>query len=184
MNTLSNTVNMKAQIWIETVIYTLIILVIIGILLSVLKPAIQDKQDQVVLEKSLGMLQEIDNSIQNVRVYGPGNSIPLDLQIKQGQLIINGEEDYILFTMQSNNMYSELDQTIANGKINITTVSKGKVYEVRFKLNYKNLVNISWNKKDSEKTINFAPGTQRIFIMNYGRNINNIGELINIDLNS
>jgi len=79
----------KSQVWIETVIYTLIVLVIIGLLLSILKPAIQSKQDQILLDKSMEMIQQIDNAIEETKYYGPGNSIPVEFQLKAGQIIIN-----------------------------------------------------------------------------------------------
>ena len=174
----------KTQIWVETVIYTLIILVIIGVLIALLRPAIEEKKDQVLLDKSADMLNAIDNAIEDLRFYGAGNSAPVEIQITKGKIVINGEQDYILFTTRSNYMYSELNETISRGKLNVTTVSKGKDYEVTFTLYYRGLVNITWNRQDIEKTINYAPNVQRIWIANYGRNVNNPGELINIDLNS
>ena len=173
--------NEKAQIWVETVIYTLIILVIIGVLLAVLTPAIEDKKDQVLLEKSADMLNEINNVIQDLRFYGAGNSVPVEIQMKKGQLIIDGRDDSITFTTRSNYAYSEINETILQGNLKVLTISRGKDYEVTFKIEYFGIVNISWDKQNIEKTINYAPNVQKIWITNYGRTDEN---LINIDLNS
>lgn len=169
----------KSQIWVETVIYTLIIIVIIGILLSILTPAIESKKDQIILEKSLEMIEQIDSSIEDARYYGAGNSIPVDLQIKKGKLIINAVQDYIIFEMKSSYMYSEPNQTITRGKINITTIYKGKNYDINFKIYYNN-INLTYNKKDMEKVFNSAPTPQKLIIANYGKT----NDFVNIDLNS
>lgn len=171
----------KAQIWVETVIYTLIILVIIGILLSILNPAINDWKDKALLDKSLGMIQSIDSAIEDVRTHGPGNSIPVDLQIRAGNLIIDGEKDVINFTVRSSHMYSEVNQTVLMGKINVTTIQRGESYDVSFKLSYSGILNLTWNSRDALKTFTQTPNAQKVWVTNNGRIEDS---LINIDLNS
>ena len=72
-------INIKSQIWVETVIYTLIGLVIIGILLSIVTPRIKEKQDEILIESSKEMLSNIDSTIEEVRYYGTGNSRPIEI---------------------------------------------------------------------------------------------------------
>ena len=92
-------------------------------------------------------------------------------------------DDYILFSVRSNYMSSDPNQTVIRGKMNITTITKGKEYQVDLRLNYKGIINLSWNRKDAEKVFNPAQNPQKIWVTNYGRNIDN-QELVNIDLNS
>ncbi len=169
--------NKRGQIWIETVIYTLIGLAIIGIILSIVKPAIDEKKDQVLLEKSLEMLQNIEDKTEDVKYFGAGNSAPVELKISKGQLTINGAEDNIEFSMDSRYMYSELGKDVSIGNINATTNEKGSGYTVTFFLNYENKMNITWNDKDVEQVFTRTPNAETIIITNLGRK----GNLLQID---
>ena len=53
MITLRGEKGTKAQIWIETVIYTLIAFVILGAVLGFAKPKIEELQDKSIIEQSL-----------------------------------------------------------------------------------------------------------------------------------
>ena len=53
----------KAQIWVETVIYTLIALAIMGLLLALIKPTIEEKKDKAVIEQSKLILDDINKKI-------------------------------------------------------------------------------------------------------------------------
>ena len=168
--------NKKNQIWVETVIYTLIGLSIIGVLLSIVKPAIEEKKDQIILDQSISILNTIDNNIEDIRYYGPGNSRPLELMIKKGE--INIGDNQIKFSMLSSYKYSEVGQTITLGKINVTTIQKGKQYNVNFVLDYNNVLNITWNKEKQDKTLTQAPTSYKVTITNWGSDSNG---LTNVD---
>ena len=53
----------KGQVWIETVIYTLIAFVMIGLVLSYARPKIQEIQDQALIKQSTDMLKQIDSTL-------------------------------------------------------------------------------------------------------------------------
>jgi uncharacterized membrane-anchored protein YitT (DUF2179 family) len=53
----------KGQVWIETVIYTLIAFVMIGLVLSYATPKIQELQDQAIIQQSIDMMKQIDSTI-------------------------------------------------------------------------------------------------------------------------
>ena len=53
----------RGQVWVETVIYTLIGLTIMGLLLAFVKPAIDEKRDQIVIGNSLEIINSIDSQI-------------------------------------------------------------------------------------------------------------------------
>ena len=63
----------KGQIWVETVIYTLIALILIGSVLVFITPRIQEIQDRAIIEQSIEMLQNIDSIISSVVIGGAGN---------------------------------------------------------------------------------------------------------------
>ena len=61
--------NTKGQIWIETVIYTLIIFVMIGLVLSFAKPKIEEMQDKAIIEQSIAMMKDIySNFLSNIKL--------------------------------------------------------------------------------------------------------------------
>ena len=62
----------RGQVWVETVIYTLIGLAIIGIVLAVAKPQIDIKKTEILVEQSRDSLLNIDGKIEEVLV-APGN---------------------------------------------------------------------------------------------------------------
>ena len=105
----------KAQIWVETVIYTLIGLVLIGMVLAVAVPFIEEKKNQRIVEDTLISLNLFDNLIEEVRKLGPGNQRQFDFSISEGSLFINaGEGNNITFEIEdSSYAASEVGRTQA-----------------------------------------------------------------------
>ncbi len=166
----------SGQVWIETVIYTLIGLAIMGIVLAVVKPSIDTKKDQTILSQSEELLRNIKNQIEDVRYYGAGNSRVLELRIKKGELKIDSANDLIVFSMESKYMYSELDEEVGDDIRIITTESKDK-YRVSLKLDYAGELDLTYSGDDKEKTFTTSPTNYKLNIANNGR----VGNLINID---
>jgi len=156
----------SGQIWVETVIYTLIGLAIIGVLLSLVKPAIEEKKDQVLLEQSLNILNSIDSEIEDVGYYGVGNSRTLEIKIRKGELNIDSKEDSIKFVMESRYMYSEPEQVVEIGRVEALTKKKGEIYDVYLILNYSNSINLTWNGKETMKVFQASPTPHRIRVTN------------------
>jgi len=169
--------NCSGQIWVETVIYTLIGLAIIGVLLSLVKPAIEEKKDQVLLEQSLDILNSIDSEIEDVKYYGVGNSRTIEIKIRKGELSVEPDEDSIKFVMESEYMYSEPEQVVEIGRIKALTKKKGKIYEVHLVLNYSNSINLTWEGKETTKIFQASPTPYMVRVTNVG----SVGDLINVD---
>ena len=162
----------RGQVWIETVIYTLIGLSIIAILLAVLKPVIQEKQDQIVIEQSIDMLNQINEKVNDVLYYGVGNSRTIDIKIKTGQLTIDPYNENIVFSMKSDHKYSEIDQEVSIGKIIALTEESGKVYNVSLILYYNlDITHDSGNLDSDLKKYTPAPTPYRVIVTNNGDNI-------------
>ena len=53
----------RSQVWVETVIYTLIGLAVIGILLAAAKPKIDEMRDKLVVEQTIDSMNSIDEKI-------------------------------------------------------------------------------------------------------------------------
>jgi len=159
--------NRSAQVWIETVIYTLIGLAIIGVLLSIVKPAIDEKKDQILIDKSLTMIETIHSKVEEVIHYGTGNSRLVEIQLTKGRIEVKPADNSIEFYMDSTYMYSELGQNVSVGKVVATTAKKGKVYEVKLILSYNDLV-LTWNGKNATQVFQPSPGPYKITITNNG----------------
>mgnify|MGYP001609893387 FL=1 len=168
----------RGQVWIETVIYTLIGLAIIGIVLSLVKPAIDAKKDQILLGNSLSMLNTIDEQIEDIRYYGAGNSRSIEISIKKGMLEFNSLEDKVVFSMNSKYMFSEIGENVSIGKITALTIKKTNTYDIILSLSYKNSINLTWQDKEMSKVFQAAAAPYNLQIINKGK----IGNFTQIDV--
>ena len=58
--------NKSGQVWIETVLYTLIGLVLIGLALGFIMPKINEARDKALVEQAINSLAELDSKITEV----------------------------------------------------------------------------------------------------------------------
>jgi len=163
--------NIKAQIWIETVIYTLIALIMIGAVLSFVKPKIQELQDKVIIDQSIKVLEDINNivlSIENI----PGNQRLIELGIKKGLLKIDGAEDKIFFEIESAYEYSEPGENYSKGKLIIYTEKKGSFNIITLTRDYSKKYDIRFQNKSELKSITKSPTPYKLLISNKGKSMN------------
>jgi hypothetical protein len=173
--------NTKGQAWIETVVYTLIMLSIIGIVIAVAKPALQEKQDKLFVEQSIESMNQIDSKIGELMTYGPGNTREItELGIKKGKLTINSSADSINFEIDSKYAYSQPDQLVKVGKMDVITEKKANNYLVKLSINYtKENINIVFGDAETVKTLSPAPTPYKMFIRNV--NYDSINKVYKID---
>lgn len=122
----------RAQVWVETAIYTLIGLTIIGVILAGVKPQIDKMKDKIVIEQSMQALEEINQKITESKVAN-GNRRIVEVKIGKGELLIDASRNTITWTILSKKEYSELNKEIGLGSLNITTKTPGP-YTVELKL--------------------------------------------------
>jgi len=168
----------RGQVWIETVTYTLVAFVLIGLVLSFVKPKIEELQDQAIIEQSIGMIKEIDSIITEIKEGGIGNKRKIEISLKKGELEINYENDSILFLLEGNYLYSQPGEIIEEGGIEILTEEKGRNYKITLTKKYENL-NITYFGKEENKIISKSPTPYTIFISNKG----GINQTIDFELN-
>jgi hypothetical protein len=162
----------KAQIWIETVIYTLIGLTIIASMMYVILPKINQMNDKAIISQSVDSLNSIDTEIQNLLV-SPANKREIFLNVKKGEYTINSEKDKLFFVLKGTELlYSEVDEEIIDGEIIKTTRSRGEKYDVYLYLNYSYL-NITFENKEINKTLTSASTAYRLLFENLGADSNN-----------
>ena len=159
----------KGQVWIETVLYTLIGLSIMGVILSLVKPSLDEKRDQISLNQAIEILEGINSQVDEVIYTGGGNSRTLEITMKKGKLSIDGKNDYVVYSAESKYMFSEPETEVSVGKIKVFTKERAKKnYLINMSLNYKDL-NITFKGEDKEKTLQSSSTPYKIVITNVGR---------------
>ncbi len=160
----------KGQILVETVIYVLIGLTLIGIVLFAVKPKIDSGRDKVIIEQSINSLKNFDDKIKESIDDGKGNVRNVnDFSLKKGELSINGESDEITFSLKDlSKPFSELGTNIKYGYVGLVSKAENKKYSVYLNLNYSNMVNLTINGRDIEKTFNPSSEPYRFSISNEG----------------
>lgn len=168
----------RGQIWVETVIYTLIGLAIIGLVMAAALPKINARKDEIVIERSIDALGKIDDEIDEVQ-RAPGNRRVIDLEVKKGDLVIDMEEDVISWEIDSSFEYSEKGVSIPMGKVNVTTIS-GNPWRVNLVLSYGVDLRFDGNNFGT-KRIGVSPTPYEFIIENAGEESGNIVINLNTD---
>jgi hypothetical protein len=88
----------NGQVWIETVLYTVIGLAIMGVILSVIKPSLDQKRDELVLNQVREILDGIDGQVQEVVNTGQGNTRTVEITMKKGKLLIDAGNNSVVFS--------------------------------------------------------------------------------------
>lgn len=160
--------SIKAQIWIETVVYTLIALIMIGAVLSFVRPKIEELQDKAIIEQSVKILENINNIILSIKDI-PGNQRLLELGIKKGVIKIDGAQNKIIFEIKSMYAYSEPGEKYSKGKLEVYTEKKGKFNIITLTLDYNGKYNITFKDQDELKLMTKSPTPYKILISNKGK---------------
>lgn len=164
----------RGQIWIETVTYTLIAFVMIGLVLGFAQPKIEEMQDKTIIEQSIGILKQIDSVIREVSEEGIGNKREIDVGIKKGKIVVDSKNDSVYFEITGRYMYSQPGQSFEEGNLNITTIEKGETYTTTIKRNYANIYNITYEGEEKDKSLARASNAYKVYISNKGGTTKNI----------
>jgi len=156
----------SGQVWVETVIYTLIALVMIGAVLAFAVPKVQEIQDKAIIEQSINSINDINNVVLSVVQGGAGNKRIVEANIKKGLLKIDGVNNKIGFEMETSYVYSEPGKKINLGDIEAITEKVSGAYKVTLTASYN--YNITYNGNDEEKSIDQSPVPYKIIIENKG----------------
>ena len=170
------------QVWVETVVYTLIAFAMIGLVLSFARPKIEESKDKAVIEQSIQIMEEIDAEVQLIRDV-PGNKRLITLYLKQGELIFDGEKDLMFFELESEYQYSESGEIIEQGDLEVQTLDKGKFNDINITRNYnEDLIDVKYNGQDIQKIISSATTAYKIYITNEGIDTISDKTIINFEI--
>lgn len=140
--------NKRGQVWVETVVYLLIGISIIGVLLALIQPKINAAKDKIVIEQSRQVLSELDEQINALIFLPAGNSRQFQIKISKGKLVIDGSRDEIKYLIeQSKYPFSQLGEEVAISGFKVLTEKKGSNYRVSFSKQY--AINITAENKDA-----------------------------------
>ena len=159
--------NHKGQVWVETVVYTLIAFVMIGLVLAYAKPKIEEIQDQMIIEQSLGVLGDINKVM--LEIGCPGNTRTIPIVMKKGVLKIDGVNNMIIFELESRYTYSEPGEDVNLGNIKAHTEKKGKLNIVTLTSDYSDKYNITYRGADELKLISKSATSFNLFFSSEDR---------------
>ena len=170
----------SGQVWVETVVYTLIAFLIIGFVLSYAKPHVNKLQDKLVLEQSLNIMQKLDDIFAEIVEGGYGNQRNLEINMKKGSLRLDCENDQIVFEMEGLYQYGENLETYEEGNYIFYVKQLGDEFFTNITRSYVNY-NLTFQETDELKTIPPSTVTRRLLIINQGKDSNN-NIIINMNL--
>lgn len=163
-------INRTGQVWVETVIYTLIGLALIGLVLAILTPNIREFRDRSVIEQTIESLNNFDSKIIEV-LDAPGNKRKITFSLDRGSIIVDSIGDQIRYVLDESNVrYSEPGTTLSIGRINVLTEELTETYRITLFLNYSYNVTYDGVDRAEEK---FSPVSipYEFFVENRG-NVN------------
>ena len=166
-------ISSRAQVWVETVIYTLIGLAIIGILLAAATPQINATKDKVIIEQTIDTINQISSRVYDVQI-APGNKRILSLKITKGTFYVNSSNNEISWVLDSSYKYSEIGKQVSLGGMRVLT-TEGAPYTVSLYMNY--TINLTYAGQKSSVSFEESPTPYTLTIENkglVGGNINNI----------
>lgn len=166
--------NKNGQIWVETVIYTLIGLVLIGTILAFATPAIQKQKDKSIITSTINSMNELDNEILSIRRAGIANTRNFDFLISDGKVTIDSLNDKIIFNIpDSKYAYSEPGARIpiSGTNMDVVTTKVGDKYEVILTLDYsvKTKINVTYEGDEDDKILNPASTPYSLVVENKGK---------------
>lgn len=169
--------NSRGQVWVETVIYLLISFVMMGLVLSFIRPKIEELRDKAIIEQSLQIIKDIDNLI--VTIGSPGNKRLIEIGIRKGDLVIDSPNDIITFKMDSRYLYTEPGKPVKIGNIVALTEVNGDNSVITLTRDFSDEYDLTYKGEQTVKTLAKVPAPYRVFLTNEGESQNKI--VINFD---
>jgi len=148
--------NKRAQVWVETVLYLMIGLILIGTVLGFVMPKINAAKERRIVQQAIDMLNEIDSKIQSVQVSSYNRRV-IEITLKEGRLNIYGEENKIVFYLDGlTSLYSERKIPIRIGNVLVLSDMDSKNKNVSLTLDYGGKIDITYEGKNTTKTFTAA----------------------------
>lgn len=164
--------SLRAQVWVETVIYTLIGLAIMGAIIAISTPKIIQMNDNILITQTIESLNTFNEQVRETLLY-PGNQREILLTLKKGEYTLDAGNNTFYFTLKNTRLkYSEPGKFFKDGDIYRLTLDKGNnQYDILLLLNY-SLFDVTYFKQNTTKIFTPAPLAYRLLVVNRnGKNI-------------
>ena len=157
----------KGQVWVETVIYTLIGLTVIGILLAVATPKINEMKDRLRINEAIDSMNKINDEIISLAKVTQ-NTRKVEIKISKGNLIFDDPNDKMKWDLESSYKFSELGEVVSFGNnLDVLTNESGSDYLVSLEIGYPNY---DFNVADSSQILELqsSPNLHQVLFTNEG----------------
>ena len=166
----------KGQIWVETVIYTLIGLAIITIILVTVIPRIERIKDKVIIEQTISAMNEFDDKILEIETVGEVRIV--NFRVAKGKIEIDSINNLIIYVLEDTKLeMSEPGVEIEQGRVILKTEKMGSKFKVSLTMKYDN-IDITYENEENTKVLHAGATLYKIIIENTGI----IGDKVNINL--
>ena len=156
----------RGQVWIETVLYTLIGLALMGVVLAFITPKLNSEKDRITVEQTINTLNDFDSKVNDV-LRAPGNVREVSMNMQRGTFYINSTDDSIRFYISDlSSPYSEPNVSILIGRVSVISQKTQKGGSVVLSLQYTD--NITYNRNDIDKSFAAAATPYKFAISNLG----------------
>lgn len=165
-----------SQVWVETVVYTLITLSIMGIVLSVVTPKINQMNDKIVITQSTDSLNKFNEQIGET-LTAAGNKREILLSVKKGEYVIDSSANKVSYILKDTSyMAGQPGLVIKNGDVNMLTLEKSsKKYDIYLTIDYsKENLNIVYQNNELNKTLFSSPTAYRLVVEYLGNSKINV----------
>jgi type II secretory pathway pseudopilin PulG len=173
----------KGQVWVETVLYTLIILSLIGLVLAFVSPRIQQERDKIVVEQTIGTLNAIDEKISAVLEGGQNNLRIVEVGLRRGELYFDSTNNRIFFVLKElKEPYTEPGSKVNFGKIEVYSEEGKREGNVTLTLDYSTVADLTFSGDDTlEKKFSSSSVPYRFSVENQGQ-VSSLFDVVDIDL--
>jgi hypothetical protein len=156
----------QGQVWIETVLYTLIGLALIALVLAFVIPKVTVQKDKLAVDQAITALNDFDERINDV-LKAPGNVRTISLNVKRGTFLVNGTGDYLSFYIADlSTPYSQANVPVQVGRVTVLSKKLQKGASVLLTINYAE--DITYDKKDEFHKFAEAAIPYKFLIENLG----------------
>tara|TARA_Y100000310_G_scaffold332473_1_gene408127 strand:+ start:812 stop:1348 length:537 start_codon:yes stop_codon:yes gene_type:complete len=126
----------RAQVWIESVLYTLIGITMIGLVLAFAMPKINESKDRLRVEQAISSLNVLDDKL-TTAARATGNIRTVEFGLKEGELFFDGPADEVRLVLpELSGVFSEPGTEIEIGRVRLLTEEGQKTNTVTLRIPY------------------------------------------------
>jgi hypothetical protein len=175
--------NSRAQIWIETAIYTAIGLTVIFIIVAAATPQVEKMTDSGIIKQTTTALGLLNDKMLEAE-QAPANIRRVDFTLTKGRLEIDSENNAIRYILEDTRLkLTEPGEKINDGIFVLETIEKsGSRFDVIVSVDYDTSVNITYKGNEELKVLQRGATPYQIYLWNKGDNLLDQKTHIDIDI--